>query len=365
MKSINNKALNKAFFETLSRFKNFKYTLTVKLIFFLIFFFGIYFSITINIYFSVPMFLLVFGYLYIFSKEIQLEYIKKINDENFLQNGTHTIVDLFYNQKKIVNLKNGIRNGSFIQYFKNSSSIEFKRNYINGVLNGQNEEFYENGQLKILSKFDNGIEEGKKFYYNNDGSLIIESDIINGIDKEFKEYDKLRNIKIIKNENRFSFYNWDKFQSKNIKFCDINIENDGRFGGICLCYDSHGKIDYSLDFENAIQIGKIYNFKNDSNSQYNGNYVYEVNKTVYDSNGEKYSFNPVYLIGLNSHFQTDAEYSYYRFNNKQYPHSTGMQGPPGLSLIWIKIKPIMSISDLIKIIDKTYFLSLEIVNKKF
>ena len=41
-----------------------------------------------------------------------------------------------------------------------------------------------------------------------------------------------------------------------------------------------------------------------------------------------------------------------------------MQGPPGLSLIWIKIKPIMSISDLIKIIDKTYFLSLEIANKQ-
>ena len=358
MKSIKNRALNNAFFEALSEFKNFKYTLTGKLILFLIFLFGIYFTATINIYYGIPMLLVILGYLNSLLNKIYRNYIKNLNDESFLQNGTHTIVDLFYNQKKIVNLKNGIRNGTYIQYFKNNGSIEFKRNYINGILNGQNEEFYENGQLKVVSKFNNGIEEGKKFYYNNDGTLIIESEIINGINKEFIEYDKFGNIKIIKNNNKFSFYNWDDFQSKNIKICDINIDNDGLFSGICLCYNSNGEIDYSFDFENAIQIGKIVDF----NNGHHGQFVYEVNKIIYDSCGKKDLCKPVYLIGLNSDIQTEAKYSYNRFNNKPYAHSTGMKGPPGIGIRWIEIKPVLSISDLIKIIDETYFLGNDMKN---
>jgi tetratricopeptide (TPR) repeat protein len=358
MKSIKNRALNNAFFEALSEFKNFKYTLTGKLILFLIFLFGIYFSATINIYYGIPMLLVILGYLNSLLNKIYRNYIKNLNDESFLQNGTHTIVDLFYNQKKIVNLKNGIRNGTYIQYFKNNGSIEFKRNYINGILNGQNEEFYENGQLKVVSKFNNGIEEGKKFYYNNDGTLIIESEIINGINKEFIEYDKCGNIKIVKNNNKFSFYTWDDFQSKNIKICDINIDNDGLFSGICLCYNSNGEIDYSFDFENAIQIGKIVDF----NNGHHGKFVYEVNKIVYDSSVKKDLCKPVYLIGLNSDIQTEAKYSYNRFNNKPYARSTGMQGPPGIGTIWIEIKPVLSISDLIKIIDETYFLGNDMKN---
>jgi tetratricopeptide (TPR) repeat protein len=356
MKSINVKALIDAINNTLKELKNNSISLFGKIVFFFIFLFGIYFSIKINLYYSIPSVFLFTVFVIIVFNEIYKNYNKNINNEHYLKDGSHTIKDLFYEKKITLNILNGKREGFYIQYFEKSTIVEFRNHYSNGKLNGQSEEFYKNGQLKIQSIWKNGIEYGRKHYYNDNGSLISESNILNGEVIEFIEYDKYGRIKLKKNGNNYFFFNWDNIQSKNIIICDISIDKDG-FIGIWTNYCSNGDIEYQLDFDSAMLIEKKYNYNQEWNK-----IGFKVKKNIYNSNGEADSSSFIYIRDYIRRDQIDSEFSFYRFNEIEYYRSSGIKGPPGVMGSYIKIKPILSIFDLIEFLDETYFLGNDLKN---
>ncbi len=354
MKSINVKALIDAINNTLKELKNNSISLFGKIVFFFIFLFGIYFSIKINLYYSIPSVFLFMVFIIIVFNEIYKKFIENINNEHYLKDGSHEIKDLYYGKKITLNILNGKREGFYIQYFEKNTTVEIRNHYTNGQLNGLSEEFYLNGQLKIQSAWENGIAHGKKYYYNYDGLLISESNILNGDIIEYIEYDKYGRIKMKNNGNKYFFFNWDNIQSKNIILCDISIDKDD-FIGIWTNYRSNGDIDYQLDFDSATLIEK----KLGDNWRKDG---YKVKKNTYNSYGKIETHNEIFIKDNQSYYTTNPKFSYYRFNEKVYSYSTGIKGPPGLGVGYVNIKPVFNIFDLIKSLDETYFLGNNIKN---
>lgn len=257
------------------------------------------------------------------------------------------LFDFFKSNKNIID-DNGVKE----IYFDNKRSKVKERFFLkNGKRDGLCEEFYENGKLKIRSEWKNGIQNGKIYYYNDiNGLLISESEIINGnYCKEYIEYDYYGNIKIINNGYKYSFYNWDAFQFKNIKVCDINVDNRSIIG-IWTNYRSNGDIDYQLDFDDALQIEKMK--RGDWNSD-----GYQVRKIKYDSFGKVESSHLIAIEEDHVPYQRLPNYSYYRFNNISFDTTEGWRGPPGIGINYITIKPVLGIDDLIKIKDETYFIN--------
>lgn len=287
------------------------------------------------------------------SFSIKKRYKLNINDENYLPDGTHIIYIQHISPKVVVNLKNGKRDGLYTQYFKNGIQLQFQNHYSNGKYNGLCKEFYDNGQLKILSTWKNGIQEGKTYYYNNDGSLIRELEIVNGdYYKECIEYNKNGKIKFINNGNKFTFFEWNIDFTKKLKVCEINYDLiKEEFLGIWRNYNANEEIDYELDFNNAIIIEKKSTYKEEWYK-----IGYKVKKIIYNSNGEEDSSKFVYIRNYFQKNQIDSKLSWYRFNDIAYYKSSGIKGPPGISTgSYIKIKPLLSILDLIEFEEESYF----------
>lgn len=103
--------------------------------------------------------------------------------------------------KSVVNYANGIRNGKEINYFENgniqfaglfkdgevtSIQVYLENGQINkemginqGQIHGEYKEYYENGVLGILKTYNNGQENGPVKYYNPDGSIAYSSNMKN------------------------------------------------------------------------------------------------------------------------------------------------------------------------------------------
>jgi antitoxin component YwqK of YwqJK toxin-antitoxin module len=122
------------------------------------------------------------------------DYLKYCKNEKFMSNGSHTVF-LKNNAKHIVNLLDGKRHGSFIQYYSNGQ-IKNDFNYLEGKLNGPNFTFYKNG-----NKY-------RTLYFNEVGNT-----------EDVKEYFKNGNLKFVLNDNTHTFYD----EAKNIK-CEVEIE---------------------------------------------------------------------------------------------------------------------------------------------
>ncbi len=287
------------------------------------------------------------------SFSINKKYKLNINDENYLPDGTHIIYIQHISPKVVVNLKNGKRDGLYTQYFKDGIQLQFQNHYSNGKYNGLCKEFYDNGQLKIQSTWKNGIQEGKTYYYNNDGSLIRELEIVNGdYYKECIEYNKNGKIKFINNGNKFTFFEWNIDFTKKLKVCEINYDLiKEEFLGIWRNYNANEEIDYELDFNNVIIIEKKSTYKEEWYK-----IGYKVKKIIYNSNGEEDSSMFVYIRNYFQRNQIDSKLSWYRFNDIAYYKSSGIKGPPGISTgSYIKIKPLLSILDLIEFEEESYF----------
>lgn len=87
-------------------------------------------------------------------------FIKYENDDNFHINS--------YSE-----YKDGIKNGKEVFYYDDGSIIN-ESNYKNGQLDGVLKEYSEDGMLTLEAEYKNGKEHGKVIYYNEDGIEKIE-----------------------------------------------------------------------------------------------------------------------------------------------------------------------------------------------
>lgn len=101
------------------------------------------------------------------------------------------------NLSKEYQLKKGVRNGFYYEYFKNGNtkvSAVFK----NGKLHGSKKVFYPNGNIKWEANYEGGLENGPYIEFSPNGSIISEANFRNGkLDGEVREYYALNKLKKI------------------------------------------------------------------------------------------------------------------------------------------------------------------------
>ena len=77
--------------------------------------------------------------------------------------------------------KDGVLDG-LNESFHPNGQLKENRNYKNGKMNGSQEDFYENGQLKNIYSFKNGTQEGLREQFWDNGQVMIRTNYLN--DKE-------------------------------------------------------------------------------------------------------------------------------------------------------------------------------------
>ena len=237
--------------------------------------FTLSFYISNYLYFlSIPLLLLCLHLLRLSIVDAYDDYLRYCRDEEYMSDGSHTIKK--ENRKYIVNLLNGKRHGSFIEYFINgqikldynykngeiggvyksyyeNGQIEKNCNYINGKFDGLYKSYYEKGNLKYKTKYKEGIQYGEtKSFYNN-GNIFREFNLINSeYDGEIKEYFKNGNLKFLKDKNKYTFFDEDNNLKCDIQLVVVRENRDYNIlliSGLWKNYRSDGTILYELDFE--------------------------------------------------------------------------------------------------------------------
>ena len=275
------------------------------------------------------------------------DYLRYCRDEKYMTNGSHTIKK--ENQKYTVNLFNGKRHGVFTEYYKNGQ-IKLDYNYKNGVIDGAYKSYYENGQIEKNCNYINGKFDGSyKSYYEN-GNLMDQLHYKNGNkvgqfhsfydnkakyqegnfgEKEVvKEYFKNGNLKFLKENNKYTFYDEDN----NLK-CETHIEGYDDFLGTWKNYKEDGTIEYELDFD-------------DTDSDVKNNVV---SKIIFTKGGDFYTKIIVSFENISGSSMLFSS------SGKEERREGGMfyqpplyKGPPGPNGSYsINIKPISSIEDII------------------
>ena len=299
---------------------------------------------------AIPLLLYIFLFLMTEIKDAYNYYLGYCRNESYMSNGSHTIKK--ENGKYIVNLLNGKRHGTFIEYFINgqikldcnytdekldgmyksyfiNGQIETDCNYINGKKHDLYKTYYVNGNLKNELYYKNGNEDGQfhSFYANKANYREGDFDE-NGL---VKEYFKNGNLKFLKDKNKYTFYDEDN----NLK-CETHVKGSYGFLGIWKNYREDGTIEYELDFD-------------DPNSDEKNNIV---SKTIFTKGGDFFSKNNVsYEIISGSKMLYSSIDSDYRRENGIFNQPRTYQGPPGpCGSFTIDLKPIKSIEDIIKFI---------------
>jgi tetratricopeptide (TPR) repeat protein len=361
MKMLNKKALTAGFKNAGSKIALRGYILLAILIISLLFIANFFNVFAIKI---VLISVLILFSIWYFNSLIDKYKFYKSKEEN-LNDGTHILYETGYDylknsnisKKIIVSIKNGKRNGTYTEYFNNSKQIQFQKQYFNGYLNGIMQEFYENGEIKLQSTWKNGIQEGETNYFNYDGTLIRSSIIVDGdYYKEIREYYKHEKVRFICNDNNFTFFKWNiDFTEKN-KICEFSYNpKNNVFFGIWKNYNEFGRIDFDLDFNDA----QIIEFK--YNSNHNWWKGYKVKKNNYNSDGEINSTSFIYIKSFFQIDQIDPKFTFNRFNEQKYSVPTGIKGPPGISIRYIEIKPLVNVFDLIEFLDNTYVINNDLI----
>ena len=274
---------------------------------------------------SIPVLLFDLQVLRLSIKHAYNDYLRYCKNEDYMSNGTHTIKK--ENGKYIVNLVNGKRHGSFIEYYRNGQ-IKKDCNYINGKRHGFYKTYYDNGNLKNQLHYNNDtLDEDERFhsFYDNKAKYREGNFGENGL---VKEYFKNGNLKFLKDKNKYTFYDEDN----NLK-CETHIEDSNSFFGKWKNYREYGTIEYELDFD-------------DSNSDKVTN---KVVKTIFTKGGEFFSKNVVTYNKIKmAEVNFFNSYAGKRMEESVYKWDTGMRGPPGVAYCSVNLKPISSIEDIIK-----------------
>ena len=312
--------------------------------------FTLSFYISNYLYFlSIPLLLLCLHLLRLSIVDAYDDYLRYCRDEEYMSDGSHTIKK--ENRKYIVNLLNGKRHGSFIEYFINGQ-IKLDYNYKNGEIGGVYKSYYENGQIEKNCNYINGKFDGPyKSYYEN-GNLMDQLHYKNGNkdgqfqsfydnkakyregnfgEKELvKEYFKNGNLKFLKENNKYTFYDKDY----NLK-CEIHSTGND-FIGTWKNYREDGTIEYELDFD-------------DTNSDVKNN---KVSKAIFTKGGDFYTKIIVSyknISGSNMLYGSNSQKR--RREGGRFNQPRIYMGPPDAGGAFIiDLKPISSIEDIIKLI---------------
>lgn len=132
--------------------------------------------------------------------------------EEVLTDGEHREYYDDNSLKCVYQVKNGKKNGSYVEYFTNSKEIKTEANYKDGVLEGETKEYsggrlvkkqnYHNGRLhgeqmslgyysETITQYDNGEIKREKVSYNIDGKTELRTDMVYRDGKEWSGFRKV------------------------------------------------------------------------------------------------------------------------------------------------------------------------------
>jgi antitoxin component YwqK of YwqJK toxin-antitoxin module len=174
--------------------------------------------------------------------------------------------------KKILNYKNGKKNGLNTNYYENKN-IQNQGNYLNGKKNGYWQYYYQNGAIKGKGFFFNGLEHGKWIFYNKRGSVEKEKIFKTGVEQNFfnKYLKKIFKTNVKQNRDVITLFSKFKkcktnsiyinYPSGRVKSCSEYSSSNKN--GLTLGFYKNGNIQYSGFFLNNQRYGKwIYFFNN-------------------------------------------------------------------------------------------------------
>ncbi len=159
------------------------------------------------------------------------------------------------------NYKDGIKDGFFVGYFENGQ-LEFERNYKDGEKDGLYKQYYENGQLEMEGNYKDGDKYGLYKQYYENGQLEIKQ-----YDIPYEEgYQEYYEDGYMQNKDEWYFFRQDKYTSRltfNSKGDTIYwgyYKNDRLEGQSKTILNKQG--DYSIvNYKNGKRVGRRTKFK--------------------------------------------------------------------------------------------------------
>ena len=178
-------------------------------------------------------------------------------------------------------IDNLVKDGEQIDYYENGE-IQKIENYNNGKKNGEQIEYYEKGKIKAMSKYVNGDEDGWDIEFSEKGDTTYKAfyvnDKIEGQEVEYSDNGKTKSIVYYKN---------DKINGQNIKYntkkvffifnktytSSIKNYKDDELEGDCKFYNTKGKLKKEVIFKNDIPYTSVSAYDNKGNKLDQGTLV--------------------------------------------------------------------------------------------
>ena len=254
---------------------------------------------------------------------------------NYINGKFEGIYKSYYKNGQIIehcNFINGKIEGSYKSYYVNGQ-IKKDCNYIKSInsnrkLDGIYKSYYENGNLKDQLHYKNGNKVGQFHSFYDNKAKYREGNF--GGKEVVKEYFKNGNLKFLKENNKYTFYDKDY----NLK-CEIHSTGND-FIGTWKNYREDGTIEYELDFD-------------DTNSDVKNN---KVSKAIFTKGGDFYTKIIVSyknISGSNMLYGSNSQKR--RREGGRFNQPRIYMGPPDAGGAFIiDLKPISSIEDIIKLI---------------
>ena len=127
------------------------------------------------------------------------------------------------------NIRDSVFEGLIKFYDKKTGKIIIEAYYKNDILNGLQKEYYENGNLKVLSNFSDGKMNGYSYHYDNSGNLVYKTfayyDIRTGPSLNYNNGRLVNYYYYGLGDNDFFYVNYDSIGRKGI----IELKNNNFF----------------------------------------------------------------------------------------------------------------------------------------
>ena len=212
---------------------------------------------------------------------IKEDYGTRFLYDNIWYNG---IVYLYFSTgelKIIMNFKDGLINGEYLEYYKNGN-IKEKGNYISGEINGKYIENYRKGNIKRVSYYDKGK--------------------LNGIQQEY--YDKSSRIYREIEYNYDVPVNQEKIYYENGNILSVINYRNGKKNGISKEYYDNGILQNSFNYYDDDLNGSYIEYYEDGNTKTEGEFLndkMEGKWIYYYKNGDKEILNfskDIFIISM-------------------------------------------------------------------
>jgi uncharacterized protein len=224
-----------------------------------------------------------------------------LKSEGIRKNSLLDSVWIFYDDSgdtvSRISYVNGKRNGYYLTYQKNDienrNYLISKQMYLNDMLEGKSNYYYETGKIKSITHFVKGQKDGKEFVYGREGSIIAENNYMKG-----------RLIEVLK-VNRVDGQGrkdglWREYYD-NLRIKKEMHYAHGILNGMYKEYDANGELMVSLNYAN----GQVDTLKNDEGIQV------EIRNAYYETG--KVKFNGAFLkdtpVGIHRYFDQTGKVS--------------------------------------------------------